>query len=242
MEKFYLDIGNTHYKMAVFGSDGWSVIASGRIGKSEEFKLKMRVVTSKDSLIISSVRKDVLELLKSAILAKEIQIIDNQHIPSERMHYNTPNTLGVDRFLVANAAYLESGKRVIVIDAGSAITIDLMSETGIYMGGVIMAGLQIQKQAIEEYLPELPGIESVIPKDWPGKSSKECLEWGVNGALQFALNGFIKRYMAMNDNTDLYITGGDSEFIKSAIDVNIESRHRKFLLFDGMRLFTESME
>lgn len=242
MEKFYLDIGNTHYKMAVFDSEGWSIIANGRIGQSEEFELKMGVITSKDSLIISSVRKDVLELLKSTALAKGMQVIDNQHIPSGRVNYNTPNTLGVDRFLVANAAYQESGKRVIVIDAGSAITIDLMSEAGIYMGGVIMPGLQIQKQAIGDYLPELPDIESVIPKDWPGKSSKECLEWGVNGALQFAVNGFVKRYMAMNDNTDLYITGGDSEFIESAIDVNFESRLRKFLLFDGMRLFTESMK
>ncbi len=242
MEKFYLDIGNTFYKMAVFRSGKWSIIADGRINHSEEFKSKMGVITSQDQLIISSVRKDILVLLKSVVLAQTFQIIGNHDIPSHRMDYKTPDTLGVDRFLVANAAFQESGKSVIVIDAGSAITIDLMNEDGIYLGGVIMPGLRIQKQSVSDSLPELPEIESLIPQDWPGKSSKECLEWGINGGLQLAVNGFIKRYLSTYKNADLYITGGDSEIIKKAIHADIEFRWRKFLLFDGMRLFSESLQ
>lgn len=240
MRKFYLDIGNTYYKMAVFSGGKWSVLADGRIDQDGEFTSKMEVITSADQLIISSVRKDIMELLKNAVLVQSVQIIDNQCIPENRMNYDTPNTLGVDRFLVANAAFQESGKSVIVIDAGSAITIDLMNEAGVYMGGVIMPGVRIQKTSIRDNLPELPDIESVIPKDWPGKSSKECLEWGVNGALQFAINGFIKRYVSTYKNADLYVTGGDSEVIQRVINVDIEIRRRKFLLFDGMRYFSES--
>lgn len=242
MEKFYLDIGNTYYKMAVFGSGEWSIVAEGRIDHFEEFKSKMGVITSEDQLIISSVRNDVLELLKRVVLTQSVRVIGNQHIPSDRMDYNTPDTLGVDRFLVANAAFQESGKSVIVIDAGSAITIDLMNEAGIYMGGVIMPGIRIQKQAVSDYLPELPDFERLIPKDWPGKSSKECLEWGVNGGLQFAVNGFIKRYMSMYNSADLYVTGGDCENIERVIKEDVEFRRRKFLLFDGMRLFSESLQ
>lgn len=240
MENFYLDIGNTHYKMAVFRNGEWSIVAEGRIGDSEEFKSKISVLTPDDQLIISSVRKDILELLKTYVVARNIQVITHKNIPIERMDYKTPDTLGVDRFLVANAAYQESGISVIVIDAGSAITIDLMNEEGIYMGGVILPGLRIQKQSVSDYLPELPEIESMIPKDWPGKSSKECLEWGINGGLQFAVNGFIKQYISMYKDVDLYLTGGDSEVIKSMIHTDIEFRWRRYLLFEGLRLFSKS--
>lgn len=242
MEKYYLDIGNTYYKMGVFGSGGWTIIADGRIDHSEEFKSKMAVITSEDQLIISSVRKDILDLLNSIVHAQRVQVIGIKNIPSDRMDYNTPATLGVDRFLVANAAYQESGKSVIVIDAGSAITIDLMNDSGVYMGGVILPGIRIQKQAVSNYLPELPDIGSVIPKDWPGKSSKECLEWGINGGLQFAVNGFIKRYNSTYNHADLYVTGGDSELIQRVIKPDIEFRFRKYLLFEGMRLFSESLQ
>lgn len=241
MEKFYLDIGNTYYKMAVFRSGEWSLIAGGRIDHSEEFSSKMEVITAGNPLIISSVRNDVMELLKSVVPAQSVQIIGNQQIPSDRMDYNTPGTLGLDRFLVANAAYQESGRSVIVIDAGSAITIDLMNEAGVYMGGVITPGVRIQKQAVSDYLPELPVFESVVPKEWPGKSSKECLEWGVNGGLQFAINGFIKRYLLTYNDADVYVTGGDSEIIERVIGADVEIRRRKYLLFDGMRIFSESL-
>lgn len=241
MKNFYLDIGNTFYKMAVFKNGEWSIIADGRINDTEELKSKMKVITERDQLVISSVRNDILVLLKRFVLAKSFQVIGNKDIPSHRMDYKTPDTLGVDRFLVTNAAFQESGKSVIVIDAGSAITIDLMNEGGIYMGGVILPGVRIQKLAVHDHIPELPEIESVIPADWPGKSSKECLEWGIYGGLQFTINGFINRYKSSYKNADLYVTGGDSELIKRVINSDIEFRWRKYLLFDGMRLFSESL-
>lgn len=104
-----------------------------------------------------------------------------------------------------------------------------------------MAGVRIQKQAVRDYLPELPGIESEIPANWPGKSSRECLEWGVNGGLQYTVNGFIKQYLAIYKNADLYITGGDSEIIERVIKDDVEIRRRKYLLFEGLRLISESL-
>tara|TARA_R100001143_G_C3361345_1_gene136891 strand:- start:73397 stop:74125 length:729 start_codon:yes stop_codon:yes gene_type:complete len=240
MENFYLDIGNTFYKMALYKNGEWSIIADGRINHAEELKSKMEVITSRDQLIISSVRKDILVFLKSIVLAESFIVIENKDVPSHRMDYKTPDTLGVDRFLVANAAFQESGKSVIVIDAGSAITIDLMNEQGVFMGGVILPGVRIQKQTVRDHLPELPEIGSMVPADWPGKSSKECLEWGIIGGLQFTINGFINRYLSTNNNADLYVTGGDSELFKKLIHSDIEFRWRKYLLFDGMRVFAES--
>lgn len=240
MEKLYLDIGNSHYKMAVFRNDKWSIVADGRIDQPNEFTSKMGLIDGEDHLIVSSVRKDMLELLKKIVLPKRVHVIGFHDIPSNRMDYNTPATLGVDRFLVAHAAFQESEKRVIVIDAGSAITIDLMNEEGVYQGGVIIPGIRIQKQSVSDYLPELPQIESVIPDNWPGKSSKECLEWGINGTLTFAITGFINRYKSLGSDVDVYLTGGDSNIIKRILKTDIDFRTRKCLLFDGMRLFAES--
>jgi len=241
MKKLYLDIGNSQYKMAVYSGGKWSAVAEGKIDQPQEFRSNVLRNDTGNQWIISSVRKDLLDMLKTYLPADKIQVIGNQDIPPDRIDYRTPHTLGMDRFLVTNGAYYESGKSVIVIDAGSAITIDLMSEKGVFLGGVIMPGLRVQRQSVADHLPELPAVENMIPEDWPGKSSKECLEWGIHGSLQYALKGFMDRYTSTNPESDLYLTGGDSEIIKQLLKSEQEIRVRKFLLFEGMRLFAESI-
>lgn len=242
MEKFYLDIGNSHYKMAVYRGGKWSAIAEGKIDQAHEFRSNVQRNDTGNKWIITSVRKDVLESLKNFLPAERIRVIGNQDIPYEKIDYHTSGTLGMDRFLAAHAAFHESKKSVMIIDAGSAITIDLMNGSGVFMGGVIMPGLRIQKQSVSDYLPELPPVENGIPKNWPGKSSKECLEWGIHGSLQFAMNGFIERYASIHPDLVLYLTGGDSEYIGKLIDKKYEILFRKDLLFEGMRLFSEFLD
>lgn len=239
MEKIYLDIGNSHYKMAVYSNGRWSVVAQGKIDQASEFRSNVQKNDTGNKWIITSVRMDVLEVLKSFLPAERVRIIDNHDIDPDKIDYRTPHTLGLDRFLAAYAAFHESKKSVMIIDAGSAITIDMMNDKGVFMGGVIIPGLRIQKQAVTDYLPELPVIENVIPGNWPGKSSKECLEWGIHGSLQFALNGFIDRYSETHSDMDLYLTGGDSEFVGELIEKKSELLIRNHLVFEGMRLLSE---
>jgi type III pantothenate kinase len=96
--------------------------------------------------------------------------------------------------LVCLAAWKETGgEDVIVIDAGSACTVDLMTKKGVFKGGIIMPGIQIIKHSMRTRLPELPEVPDSIPNEWPGKSTAECIAWGVNGGFLLAIRGFIER-------------------------------------------------
>jgi type III pantothenate kinase len=151
------------------------------------------------------------------------------------LDYKTPNTLGLDRFLVCLAAWKESGEdNTIVVDAGSACTVDMMTKRGVYRGGVIMPGLPIIRHAMREKLPELPEVAESIPDEWPGKSTTECIEWGVNGGLMMAIHGFIDKYRNMVEEPSVYITGGNARKLLEWMGEKESMNYRKNLIWDGL--------
>ncbi len=154
------------------------------------------------------------------------------------LDYKTPQTLGLDRFLVCLAAWKESDKEnVIVIDAGSACTVDLMSDEGIFKGGIIMPGLQILKDSMKDRLPELPEAPDSIPEEWPGKSTVECIEWGVNGGFLLAIKGFIERYKTCVSDPKIYVTGGNGRQIVNWMRDEQTLIYRKDLIWHGLEEF-----
>ena len=123
-------------------------------------------------------------------------------------------------------------KAVLVIDAGSACTIDFTDVDGVFQGGVIMPGLKALQQVFFGAAPSLPQIEFEVPEVFPGKSSREALQWGLS---QFLLDGIIAniaRYEHTFGEFTLYITGGDAETL--APFLGREVFVRADLIFNGM--------
>ncbi|WP_237855954.1 type III pantothenate kinase [Rhodohalobacter sulfatireducens] len=238
MNPLYLDIGNSFLKLAARNGSDWQILFDGKHDRIDEMISYLASKGDKGKIILSSVRQDISEKLRAELSDRNFIEYRSSHIPSNRLDYKTPQTLGLDRFLVCLAAWIESDERnVIVIDAGSACTVDLMTTKGVFRGGIIMPGLQIIKSSMRDHLPELPKAPESIPEEWPGKSTVECIEWGVNGGFLLAVQGFIERYRSMVEDPVIYITGGNAVQIMNWMSEEASLNYRKYLIWEGLEQF-----
>ena len=241
MNQLYLDIGNSFLKMAIRKKSSWEIIFADTSDQLKELSRMIRSEYNLRQVLVSSVRKDLTNQLIRSLPKLTIREFRSSDIPSGMLDYKTPETLGLDRFLVCLGASMESKKRdVIVIDAGSACTVDLMTSNRVYCGGIIMPGLPIIRGAMESRLPELPMVGHSIPGEWPGKSTTECIEWGLNGGFLLAINGFIDKYRSFGNEPDIYLTGGNAVHLVDWFDEDFgQILHRKHLIWDGMEEFAK---
>lgn len=242
MKTLYLDIGNSFLKLAELKGTGWEVrslenaeslvrTASGlRAEEGESFRI-----------IASSVRRDVAGRLNQMLAPGQLVVITSEQVPAEFLDYDTPETLGIDRYLACLGASAETGKSVIVVDAGTACTIDLMTENRIYKGGVIMPGLQVFHTAMKSILPELPVVSESVPNSWPGKSTEDSIRWGVNGSFFQSVEWFIRKHFLHSREAEVFITGGNAESLKEYLEERMQIHYKPYLVFDGMYEFWRMM-
>ena len=242
MNPIYLDIGNSSFKLASKDQENkWCILIRGphhELGKLEDYIKHHKNLAG---LVYSSVRKDVTEKIESGFQHLKVYGLHSGLIPSANLNYETPGTLGMDRFLACYGAIQNSGKSAIVIDAGTACTIDYMTKQGVFQGGVIMPGIAVLKKSMNELLPELPqATENQILK-FPGKSTIECINIGLFDGFKAAIMVFIQRLRLLDQEAEIYVTGGDSSIIESMIGREFTVIEGKFLLFDGMEAFIQNL-
>lgn len=127
--------------------------------------------------------------------------------------YCKPEQLGIDRWMVMLAAYRLTQDPVIVIDCGTAVTIDLVNDNGLFVGGVIMPGL---KAAFQSLRAETDAIEEIHVTKTVTSAVAQSTEEGVQAGVLFGLAGGIERVVNEQlSETDkdpvIYLTGGDAE-------------------------------
>lgn len=243
MKELYLDIGNSFLKMATRKNSEWQIVFDGELERFDELCNSIESVDENKKILVSSVRRDITRRLNESLPDVEIHEYRTSDIPAKMLDYKTPETLGLDRFLACLGAAKKSKKRnVIVIDSGSACTVDLMTDERVFSGGVIMPGLKLIRNAMQVRLPELPTVPDSIPESWPGKSTTECIEWGVNGGFLFAIRGFINQYRSMVGEVDIYVTGGDARHLIKWMGNNETFYHCKNLIWEGMEEFGKILE
>jgi type III pantothenate kinase len=244
MKAYYLDIGNTSLKLAEPTEHGWNVLLHQRHAKHfDKFPAMLREGEAEGfgTIYLSSVRKDITKKVKDAVPTLAIHELSTSQIPERMMNYSTIQTLGMDRFLACLGAHHFINKSVIVIDTGSACTVDFMDGSGIYQGGVIMPGIEIIEKSMKRYLPELPDVQAKIPCQWPGKSTQASIQWGVYGSFKAAIETWVQKYHRMDGHADIFITGGSSTKIKQLLMPETELVYKPDLHFDGMKIFVEEI-
>jgi len=122
-----------------------------------------------------------------------------------------PNETGVDRVLNVAAAFEQMGKACVVVDAGSAITVDCCDDQGTFLGGAIAPGVNMQLDALKEKTAKLPRVDLDTPAEAFGRSTEQSIRHGV----YYGVRGMVKE-LAENYATelgfwpDIIATGGDA--------------------------------
>ena len=217
----YIDIGNSLTK--------WKLKEEYYQTPTNEFNIGKLPKSSKKW--ISNVSSNIAIKSESNILLVESQKRYKSLINS----YKEPNLLGSDRWLAMIASYeINQNKGFIVVDIGTAITIDVVDNSGLHLGGVIFPGLH----KIRETFDNFP-ISNEIKTNNIGQSTIEAWSTGTLDLIVNGINRKVHDIKISEPDVDIYLTGGGVSDLEKFLDFSYV--YSKNLVLDGLELFANNM-
>lgn len=247
-----IDVGNTNM---VFGLlEGEKLVGSFRLmtdanKTSDEIGLTVceyfrRFNLDTDQVcdvIIASVVPQVMYTLTNAIMkyfGKRPLIIDDDISPE--IHYEGDDHLGADRAVACVAAMEKYGKPLVVLDFGTATTVDAVDAHGTYLGGCILAGIRVSTDALFRQAAMLPRIELINPGTVLGQNTIQQIQagsvLGYIGAAEYLIRR-TKEELGYGQEIKVVATGGLARLIADNTDLIdvVDSQ----LIVDGLRIIYE---
>ncbi len=133
------------------------------------------------------------------------------------IHYDNPQEVGADRIADAVAAFEKYGGPCIVVDFGTAITFDAISEKGEYLGGVIAPGIGISSEALFQQAARLPRVEIREPGRIIGTNTVSSMQSGLYYGAVGLVDGILDRLCAvLGPKTKVVATGGQAPLVAAA--------------------------
>jgi type III pantothenate kinase len=154
-----------------------------------------------------------------------------------------PGKAGIDRLLdaVAVNSRRRPGTPAVIIDAGSAVTVDWLDDAGTFRGGAILPGLRLMARSLHDYtallpLIDVPGANPALP----GGTTTAAMEAGIFWAVAGGIAALIEQYSAIATSPpDIFLTGGDAPLFRSALRGSVVVWPEMTL--EGIRLTAESL-
>ena len=218
-----IDVGNSFVKLAVF-KDG-KLTVKHKVKSKDVLKTLRQIRREYKNLqntIISSVgrlrRADINYLNK---YFKVLSLTSETKIPFKNL-YSTPKTLGIDRIALVCASIEQfSDKNVLIIDAGTCITFDFITNNNDYLGGAISPGIRMRYKALHNFTANLPLLETEKPKMDIGNSTADAMHLGVVQGVLFEIDGAIQKYKLKYSDLTVILTGGDTKFLSKQLKSSI---------------------
>lgn len=234
MPQLLLDIGNSRVK--------WGVLDHGVIGQTGDIALEKFPVDLPrpiDSAMACNVAgTDVASIVSAAVKAQCGVSVSFVHASAEaagvRNGYADPARLGADRWFALIGARAATPNPCLVVDAGTAITLDALAADGQHLGGQILPGLTSMSRALGISTSELPNVD-VQQFDLVGKSERfansttVAIAQGILGAATGAIN---QAATALGEDASVILTGGDAAVLQAQLQRHAE--YREHLVLEGL--------
>jgi len=231
-----IDAGNTRIKWRIV--DGGEVIVRGdqsTVSIRQEMPLKIPAVDRIARARLSCVAgNEVVKNLQCQLKDQfdiQVELAEvTETAASVVCGYRDYKQLGVDRWLALATAYGQHTDAVIVVDVGSAITVDIVDAAGLHRGGYIVPGFQLMRKALWQGTEHI----KVEPKHdvnavSPGLSTADAVDKGCLLSIVSMVESLTAKYEAR-----LVVTGGDAMILQNALSVNAELYAD--LVLDGLAL------
>lgn len=250
-----VDVGNTQTHFGVIEphrddvSEHWRFATVGEstadeLGARLAGLLALRGLTLADigSSIVSSTVPQLSERwaeMARRYLGHEILSVGPQIKTGMAIRVDNPHEVGADRLVNAVAAYARFGRACVVVDFGTAITYDVVSDAGEYLGGIISPGAEISLDALSARAAKLPRVELIEPRAVIGRSTVDAIRSGIAYGYGGQVEGIVGRLRTeLGENAPVIATGGMANaltpFVRGAIDAVDE-----LLTLRGLRLIWE---
>jgi type III pantothenate kinase len=212
--KLVLDIGNSFIKAGVFEKKQLLQLFSAielNTAFIEDIVSKYSEVNSAIFSSVKEISSEINNYLKSKF--RLLEFTSTLSLPIKN-YYKTPETLGKDRLAgVVAAHYLYPNRNVLVIDAGTCITYDLVNNNGEYFGGSISPGLTIRFNALHTFTGKLPLVSFKNYKELAGTDTETSILAGVINGFLFEADTVITKYKEQYEDLIVLICGGDYQFL-----------------------------
>lgn len=210
-----IDIGNTLAKLAVI--DDGQVVDFQKTEKIDSAFVEKILEENPEieaAIIVSTGEYETAwEQMLEKRMKRFIRFGAETPIPIEN-GYATPQTLGLDRLaaaVAANALYPNSN--VLIVDFGTAITVDFVSAEGRFVGGNISPGAATRFRALHHFTKRLPLCElDEESVRLLGNSTQTAIESGVVNGIVYEIEGYIRDLQQRYNNLRIIFTGGESDF------------------------------
>lgn len=191
-------------------------------------------------VIISSVVPEVEVPFRNGIknlIGLEPKFITANEVPME-IDYENKREIGSDRLVDAYASKVLYGENCIIVDTGTATTVDIVID-GKYSGGAIMPGIQTSLHAIFQKASKIPKISLEVPRKVIGKTTEEGLRSGIIIGLAKGIEGIINQMYIETGKIEIKVifTGGISDKIFPFVDVKNKILD-KDLMLKGLKLLS----
>jgi type III pantothenate kinase len=247
-----LDIGNTNIVAGVYQGrkllESWR-FAANRVKTADEyvmllgdfFKSSKLSPKSIKASVLSSVVPPLVPVFEEALrrLFGQGPMVVGPHLDlGIAVKTRNPEEVGADRLVNAVAGFKAFGGPLLIVDSGTACTVDAVSKQGEYLGGAILPGINIAIEALVARTAKLPRIEMARPKKPIGDTTLEAMRSGIYYGMVGQLKELIRVLGAsMQGRPRVIATGGLSVWIPSK-EVGIE-RIIPDLTLEGLRIIHE---
>ena len=244
-----IDIGNTNLVIGCMENDKIlfkARIATDRLRTSDQYGVEIKnmleaygvQIKDIDDCIISSVVPPVFNSVKTGvikIIGKQPMVVGPGLKTGLNIQVDVPSQVGSDRIVIAVAALAEYKAPLILMDLGTATTIEVVEPENTYLGGVIIPGVKISLDALTSRAAQLPGISLDRPRNVIGKNTVDCMRSGMIYGTAAMIDGLIDRMEEeLGHPSTLVATGGMAQFITPLCrhDIILE----KDLLLKGLNI------
>jgi type III pantothenate kinase len=219
-----VDVGNTRVKWGLCSSaQVWSIASlppddtQAWQQQWHEWKLQRP-----QEWIVSGVHPQRRDALVAWLQERsdEVLVLASYKLLPIRVELPDPEKVGIDRLLNAVAANRRRQENVaaILVDAGSAVTVDYVDGSGAFRGGAIFPGFRVMAQGLHEHTAQLPVVamdEGVLP---PGTSTTHAIQAGVYHAVLGGIERLIVEYQHRFPAVfEIFLTGGDAKLFSARL-------------------------
>jgi len=227
-----IDIGNTRTKIALFNHGELMISFSADDFSTSDLDIILSDYPGIERVILSSVKEnhnDLLSALRTRI-PYTVELSHNTPLPILN-DYQSPETLGKDRIAAAVGAYkLFPNQNALIIDAGTAVTYDLLDKNGHYKGGFITPGLRMRFKALNYFTDKLPLLEPATPTEIEGTNTSNSIKGGVQYGLQGEAMNIINFFTEKYGEPIIVLTGGDASYFEKIVKIPKLVNHEITLL------------
>lgn len=228
-----IDIGNSYIKWAI--CEGSTIIETGSQPITLDFSILSQYIDKIEQAFVANVAGDRMADNIQA-WAKESGLLYLHFIYTEKSYnglvngYNKAEQLGVDRWLGMIGARKRSSNDFILIDIGTAVTVDYVTSDGQHQGGYIVPGVELMSHSLDQQTDV--GNQNNI--DWSqistqrGKDTKQA----IAGGIMLLVVNFIELIIRKNEVADIFVTGGNAPVLLPCCKNNYQ--HVPHLVLEGM--------